>query len=102
LFSHNWLSGLRGDNSADLGSLVAAWPCLHTLALANTSDKHGSLALPQQLAGCSNLQELMLGSNYDLDWASLQVLAHCTVRLREVLPEHLMQLHRHCKLPAGL
>lgn len=64
-----------------LASLAAAWPQLQWLALENTSsDFNGSLALPQELAGCSRLQELRLGSNYDLDWGSLQVLQQCTVR----------------------
>uniref|UniRef100_A0A383VVS8 Uncharacterized protein n=1 Tax=Tetradesmus obliquus TaxID=3088 RepID=A0A383VVS8_TETOB len=79
--SHNWLSGLRASVGASLASLAAAWPHLQSLALANTSDKHGSLALPQELAGCSRLQELRLGSNYDLDWGSLQVLQQCTALL---------------------
>jgi hypothetical protein len=70
---------VRAAAGASLASLAAAWPHLASLALANASDKRGSLALPQELAGCSGLQELRLGWNYGLDWGSLQVLERCTV-----------------------
>lgn len=82
--SHNPLSGLRAPTVPSLASLVAAWPCLQTLDLRNTSGydnhKNSSLSLPQELAGCHNLRELWLGWNANLDWGSLQVLQHCTVR----------------------
>ncbi|WIA29020.1 hypothetical protein OEZ86_011537 [Tetradesmus obliquus] len=75
--SDNFMNGLGLEVS--LASLAAAWPHLQWLALENTSsDFNGSLALPQELAGCSRLQELRLGWNQDLDWGSLQVLQQCT------------------------
>lgn len=44
--SHNYLSG----GQACLAGLLPRWPHLAVLELDNVSDKHGSLAIPAQLA----------------------------------------------------